>query len=158
MDRFRSLENESILLVENDPTIRETLTAAFSRIGCRVKGFDSAEAGLVEFQNHRFSVVISDFKLPGMDGLTFFREVLTQNDNIVTVLISGFADNETVSEAHKIHVDAVLEKPFTLESLFTVLQEKIEGRKTANGLSGYTFGPATEAPTTSERSEKTKGG
>ena len=158
MDCFRSLENKSILLVENDPTIRETLTAAFSRIGCRVKGFDSAEAGLVEFQNHRFSVVISDFKLPGMDGLTFFREVLTQNDNIVTVLISGFADNETVSEARKIHVDVVLEKPFTLESLFTILKQKFDGRKTSNGLSGCSFRSQTETPTNSEKSEKTKGG
>ena len=148
MDRFRSLENKRILLVENDPTIRETLTTAFSRLGCRVKGFDSAEAGLAEFKNHHFSVVISDFKLAGMDGLTFFREVLDRDDNIVTILISGFADNETVSEAHKIHVDAVLEKPFTLESLFAILKEKIEGRKTSNGLSGYTFGPDTEAPTT----------
>jgi two-component system C4-dicarboxylate transport response regulator DctD len=127
MDRFRNLENKSILLVENDRTIRETLTSAFSRIGCRVKGFDSAEAGLAECQHHRFSLVISDFKLPGMDGLTFLREVLTRDKNIVTVLISGFADNQTVSEARKIHVDAVLEKPFTLESLFAVLKEKIGG-------------------------------
>ena len=127
MDRFRSLENKRILLVENDPMIRETLTTAFSRLGCRVKGFDSAEAGLAEFKNHHFSVVISDFKLPGMDGLTFFREVLTRDKNIVTILISGFADNQTVSEAREIHVDAVLEKPFTLEALFAILKEKIGG-------------------------------
>lgn len=158
MDRFRSLENESILLVENDPTIRVTLTAAFGRIGCRVKGFDSAEAGLVEFQSHRFSVVISDFKLPGMDGLTFLREVMTRGDNIVKILISGYADNKMVAEARKIDVDAVLEKPFTLESLFNVLKEKIEDRKASNGLSGYTVATRTETSNANTMSERTKGG
>ncbi|MGW8188358.1 MAG: response regulator [Desulfobacterales bacterium] len=113
---------------------------------------------MAEFKNHRFSVVISDFKLPGMDGLTFLRELMTRGDNIVKILISSYADNKMVAEARKVHVDAVLEKPFTLESLFTVLQEKIEGRKTSSELSDYTFGSDTEAPTTGERSEKTKGG
>jgi DNA-binding NtrC family response regulator len=158
MDRFRSLENESILLVENDPTIRVTLTAAFGRIGCRVKGFDSAEAGLVEFKSQPFSVVISDFKLPGMDGLTFLREVMTRGDNIVKILISGYADNKMVAEARKIDVDAVLEKPFTLESLFNVLKEKVEDRRIANGLSRYALGTCTEAPNTNAISERTKGG
>ena len=158
MDRFRCLENESILLVENDPTIRGTLTAAFSRIGCRLKGFDSAEEGLAEFKNSRFSVVISDFKLPGMDGLTFLREVMTRGDNIVKILISGFADNKMVVGARKIDVDAVLEKPFTLESLFNILKEKIEDRKVSNGLSGYAVATRTEAPNTNAKSERTKGG
>jgi DNA-binding NtrC family response regulator len=158
MDRFQSLENESILLVENDPTIRVTLTAAFSRIGCRVKGFDSAESGLVEFKSQPFSVVISDFKLPGMDGLTFLREVMTRGDNIVTILISGYADNKMVAEARKIDVDAVLEKPFTLESLFSILKEKINGRKVSNGLSGYAVATHTETPNTNKMSERTKGG
>lgn len=126
MDRFRSLANESILLVENDPTIRVTLTAAFSWIGCRVKGYDSTEEGLAEFKNHRFSVVISDFKLPGIDGLTFLREVMTRGDNIVKILISGYADNKMVAEARKIDADAVLEKIFTLESLFNILKEKLK--------------------------------
>jgi two-component system C4-dicarboxylate transport response regulator DctD len=158
MDRFRSLENESILLVENDPTIRDTLTAAFGRIGCRVKGFDSAEAGLVEFQSHSFSVVISDFKLPGMDGLTLLREVMTPGDNIVKILISGYADNKMVAEARKIDVDAVLEKPFTLESLFNVLKEKIEDRKASNGLSGCAVATRTETSNANTMSERTKGG
>ncbi|MGA8019610.1 MAG: response regulator [Desulfobacterales bacterium] len=157
MDRFRSLENESILLVENDLTIRETLMAAFSRIGCRVKGFDSAEEGLAEFKNHCFSVVISDFKLPGMDGLTFLREVMTRGDNIVKILISGYADNRMVAEARKIDVDVVLEKPFTLESLFNILQEKIEDRKVSNGPSGYAVATRTETPNTNTMSERTKG-
>ena len=158
MDRFRSLENESILLVENDPTIRVTLTAAFGRIGCRVKGFDSAEAGLVGFKSQPFSVVISDFKLPGIDGLTFLREVMTRGDNIVKILISGYADNKMVAEARKIDVDAVLEKPFTLESLFNVLKEKIEDRKASNGLSGYTVATRTETSNANTMSERTKGG
>ncbi len=46
----------------------------------------------MEFQSHCFSVVISDFKLPGMDGLTFLREVMTRGDNIVKILISGYFD------------------------------------------------------------------
>ena len=158
MDRFQSLENESILLVENDPTIRVTLTAAFGRIGCRVKGFDSAEAGLVGFKSQPFSVVISDFKLPGIDGLAFLREVMTRGDNIVKILISGYADNKMVAEARKIDVDAVLEKPFTLESLFNVLKEKIENRKASNGLSGYTVATRTETSNANTISERTKGG
>lgn len=71
---------------------------------------------------------------------------------------SGFAANETVSEAYKIHVDAVLEKPFTLESLFDVLREKIEARKVSNGLSVHAVGTRTESPNTKAMSERTKGG
>ena len=53
-------------------------------------------------------------------------------DNIVKILISGYADNKMVAGARKIDVDAVLEKPFTLESLFYILKEKIEDRKVSN--------------------------
>ena len=158
MNRFKSLESESILLVENDLTIRETLMAAFSRIGCRVKGFDSAEEGLAEFKNHCCSVVISDFKLPGMDGLSFLREVMTRGDNIACILISGYVDSKMVAKARKIEVDAVLEKPFTLESLFNILKEKIEDRQVSNGLSGYAVATRTEAPPKNEKSERMKGG
>jgi len=132
--------------------------AAFNRIGCRVKGFDSAEAGLVEFKSQPFSVVISDFKLAGMDGLSFLREVMNRGDNTVKILISGYADNQMVAEARKIDVDAVLEKPFTLESLFSILKEKIKDRKVSNGLSGYAAATRTETPTKNEKSERTKGG
>ena len=128
MDRFKILENENILLIENDLVIMQTLIAAFSRIGCRANGFNSAEKGLTEFKNQSFSFVISDFKLPGMDGLVFLQEVMTRRKSIVTILISGYVNNDMVAAASKIDVDAVLEKPFTLESLLNVLKERVKDR------------------------------
>ena len=91
----------------------------------------------MEFKSQPFSVVISDFKLAGMDGRTFLREVMNRGDNTVKILISGYADNQMVAEARKIDVDAVLEKSFTLESLFNILKEKIEDRKVSKGFSGH---------------------
>ena len=51
---------------------------------------------------------------------------MTRGDNIVKILISGYADNKMVAEARKIDADAVLEKIFTLESLFNILKEKLK--------------------------------
>jgi len=158
MDRFRGLKNEQIMVVENDRTIRETVVAALNRMGCHIKGFESAEEGLAEIQKHHFGVIISDLRLPGMDGLAFFREMSTLGGHAVKILITGYADNEMVSAAREVNVDSVLEKPFTLEYLFTVLEEKIAGRGTSSGISEGAFASDGNAPTMSQRSEKTKGG
>ena len=112
----------------------------------------------MEFKSQPFSVVISDFKLAGMDGRTFLREVMNRGDNTVKILISGYADNQMVAEVRKIDVDAVLEKPFTLESHFNILKEKIEDRKVSNGFSGNVVATRTETPNTNTMSERTKGG
>lgn len=116
----------------NARTIRETLMALFKRVGCRSEGVGSAEAGLTKLQDHEFGVVYSDFNLPGMDGVAFLRGVVARNPNTIKVLISGYADNQMVSEARKLNIDVLLDKPFTLESLLGVLKEKVEGRKTCS--------------------------
>jgi two-component system C4-dicarboxylate transport response regulator DctD len=155
---FRGIENKRVLLVEDDRIIRQTLLAAFELAGSPAKAVYLAEEGLAAFQNDHYSVVISDFKLSGLDGLTFLRKIHSLAANTIRILISGYADNQMVSEAGKVHIDAFLEKPFTFAMLFSVLNEIIKRRRESAGSEDVMPGHFKSAPNEKEQSIEKEGG
>jgi DNA-binding NtrC family response regulator len=71
-------------------------------------------------------IVISDYKLPGMDGLEFLKRVKEKQPKIFEVLVTVYANCEIVKEAKKIGVKDIIPKPFTSEDVETSLFRIIE--------------------------------
>ncbi|HEX9204754.1 MAG TPA: response regulator, partial [Candidatus Deferrimicrobiaceae bacterium] len=75
-----------VAIVEDDPLLRDSL-ALFLRVkGCRVQTFGSAEEAGSVGKLGGFAIVISDFLLPGEDGLSFLRRVRAASKTVITVI------------------------------------------------------------------------
>jgi DNA-binding NtrC family response regulator len=121
MDTFSKLKEFRTLLIDDDELIRDSLSLAFRNKGCSLRTSETAEEGLRALRDERFDVIISDFKLPGMDGLEFFRLASSSYPNTVNVLITAYGDKEIAVQASEIGVHEFVEKPFKVQTLMSAL-------------------------------------
>ena len=117
MDAFNKLKEFRTLLIDDDELIRDSLGMAFTNKGCYLRTAETAEEGLRALRDESFDVIISDFNLPGMDGLEFFRLASWSYPNTVNVLITAYGDNEIAAKSSEIGVHEFVEKPFTVNRL-----------------------------------------
>ena len=121
MDALAKLKTLKTLLVDDDPFIRDAMKLAFKRKQFSLCTADTAEEGLKAMYAESFDIIISDFKLPGISGLTFLKQAVATQPGSIKVLISATGRDEVVSEAYRIGVHDFLQKPFTLETLLATL-------------------------------------
>ena len=126
METFHLLTQMKTLLVEDDQMIREAIQMAFFKKGCSLQAAESAEEGLRILEKERFDIIISDFRLPGIDGLEFFKKATVCQPDTVKVLISAYADADVISQAYRIGVHFFLQKPFSFMKLLKNLTQQIE--------------------------------
>jgi len=113
--------NPRILLVDDDGPIRSSMKIFFEAEGCEFLGVESAERALEELRRQRYDVIISDYKLPGMDGLEFLRTIRGTHPQAVKIFTTAFAGQELFSEARQMGASGCIEKPLTVEKIEQIL-------------------------------------
>ena len=121
MNSFEKLKNKKTLLVDDDGLIRDSLSMAFLSRGCRIKTVESAEEGIEVLKHERFDIIVSDFKLPGMNGMEFFKRTGDSRTDSVNVLISGNVHADDLEGKEALGIHEFLEKPFTVMTLADTL-------------------------------------
>ena len=129
MDCFSKFRNMKILLIDDDEWIRDSLRILFEAEGCHLMAFETAEEGLVELKDQKYDLIIVDYKLPGLDGLEFFKCTHNIDSDALKVLITAYRDDKVISEAKRLRVQGFIEKPFTSESLMASLAHLIDIRE-----------------------------
>ena len=129
MDPFGKIKDMKTLLIDDDELIRDALTLAFSKKGCFLMTAESAEEGLIALEKNNFDIIISDFKLPGMNGLDFFKHVSIYQTDTVNVLISGNINREKLSLKDKSKIHDFIQKPFLVNTLASTLAALTENKK-----------------------------
>jgi len=125
MGIFNRIKNMKILLVDDDEWIRDSLRLFFEAEGCNLLAFETAEEGMEAVKQQAYDIVISDYKLPGMDGLEFLRRVKEKQPNAFEILVTAYANCEIEKEANEIGVKDIIPKPFTSEDVETSLSRII---------------------------------
>lgn len=121
------LAGTRIAIIEDDALLRESL-ALFLRVqGCRVETFGSAEEAGDATKPGRFDIVISDYLLPGEDGLSLLRRVREVWGGTGTMLITAHARIEVPRKALAAGIDSFLLKPFSTKEFEAALWRIIEG-------------------------------
>lgn len=118
-----------ILVLEDEPQIREMLVDALRRAGHRVEFAADGLAGLARFQGGEFDVVLTDLSLPERSGLDVARAVKRMRAGTPVVLITGWGhllDPTLLSESG---VDLTLVKPFRLERVLSILDDALRLRR-----------------------------
>jgi len=89
----------TILVVEDEPKMRRVLELNLSEEGYTVRPVADAEAGLNLLRREKVDLVLTDVKLPGMDGLEFLQAVKRTNAAIPVVVMTAYGTVETAVEA-----------------------------------------------------------
>jgi len=121
MNPFNDLKHVKTLLVDDDELIRDALCMAFKNKGCFMRAAESAEEGLVAIKEEQFDVIISDFRLPGINGLDFLKLAAVTHPHAVNILITAYRDEYMFSEAIRMGVTEFIEKPFSVKALVALL-------------------------------------
>jgi DNA-binding NtrC family response regulator len=121
MNSFNKLKKLKTLLVDDDELIRDSLKIAFSAKGCALRVAENAEQGLKAISEEPFDIIISDLRLPGMNGLDFIRQAAVIQPHAIRFLITAYRDDHIISEAVRIGVNEFIEKPFSVKVLVNLL-------------------------------------
>ena len=114
-----SIANLRILLVDDDEAVRTVIGEQLRDAGAKVEIAESGEAAVEIGTGREFDVILSDFAMPGMNGLQTIRAVRERQSSIRAVLMTGYADDD-VLDAHEERT-ALVRKPVALNDLVSVL-------------------------------------
>ena len=117
MNLFSKLKNKKILLVDDDEWIRDSLTLYFDTEGCQMIAVETAEEGIELLKQQDYDIILLDYKLPGIDGLTFSREIQEIRPDAIKILITAYKNKKVVSEAANVGIQDLIDKPFTIKTI-----------------------------------------
>jgi DNA-binding NtrC family response regulator len=118
-----------ILLIERQAVVEESLLKISTDNGNFLTTVRTAEEGLRLVKKNQYDVIISEFDLPGINGLDFFTLDPVRHCGCAKVLIAGYGDVDPVSRAHAVGIGALLEKPFPLVTLIDTLKRLLKEKK-----------------------------
>ena len=117
----------AILVIEDEEKYRRVISLHLSSSGYEVQAAGTAEEGLKHASDA--DLVLTDLKLPGMDGLAFLEQLRAQNMLTPVIVMSAFGTVENAVEAMKKGAVDFLPKPFSLDHLSVVVEKALEVRK-----------------------------
>ncbi len=116
---------ETVLLVEDEESVRQLVRDTLSAKGYRVLEADGGEAGLAEAARHqgKIDLVITDVVMPGMSGRELVKQLALSRPEAKVLYLSGYTEDAIVSDGSIESGTAFLQKPFSLQSLSRKVRE-----------------------------------
>lgn len=111
-----------ILVIDDEESIRKSLTGALKDEGYRVSVAGSGRDGLEALRSEKPDVVLLDIWMPEMDGIETLRQIKIESADQIVVMMSGHGNIETAVKATKLGAFDFIEKPLSLERLLVLLQ------------------------------------
>jgi two-component system cell cycle sensor histidine kinase/response regulator CckA len=126
--------DETILLVEDEPAVRQVTSRALQEYGYAVVEASGGHPalGVLKRNAGRIDLLITDVILPGMDGPTLARRAAELRPGLPVLFISGYTDHEIVQRGMLQEEQPFLQKPFTPEALATQVGELLKEKKDAS--------------------------
>src|SRR5579863_2037335 len=118
----------AILIVEDEAKMRRLLELNLGEDGFTTFSAGDAEAGLKLLREHAIDLVVTDLKLPGMNGLEFLQTIKRQSAALPVVVMTAFGTVETAVEAMKAGASDYVLKPFSLAEMRMVIHKELDVR------------------------------
>jgi DNA-binding NtrC family response regulator len=125
-------EKKQVLIVDDELNLRKILAAQLSRDGYDVLLAEDGEQGLSVLREHHIDLVITDLKMPKVDGMTLLREALREAPDLPIVMITAHGTVDTAVEALKLGAFDYLTKPFDKDEVRSVVAKALRTRQLAN--------------------------
>jgi len=121
-----------LLLVDDESALRSVVAERLVEHGFEVTEADSGEKALELLSQFAFDVVISDLRLPGMDGRQVIEAALERYPGIIPIVVTGYGTVKDAVDAIKRGAADFVAKPFQFEELLHVLHTSLEQRRLKN--------------------------
>ncbi len=122
---MRRQESPRILVVDDDPDIRANLSDILGDLGFCIDTAEDGPSALRLVSQQPYDIALLDLKMPGMDGLTLYREIKKHRAGVVSVLVTAFSGPKTTEDALSAGAWKVLAKPVDMPKLLHVLDEAL---------------------------------
>jgi DNA-binding NtrC family response regulator len=116
----------NILIVDDEQSYRQLLSLVFQGDGHSIRTANNGREALGLLQSEPADVVISDVRMPDMDGIEMLEALRETQPDLGVVLMTAFASVETAREAFKLGADDFIQKPFDVEELKLIVKKTLE--------------------------------
>ncbi len=120
---------EKILIVDDEPSVRSVIVRTLTTLGYVCDEATDGREALTKIRQNGFSLVISDIKMPNIDGLSLLREAMGKKEDLAFVMITGYGDIHTAVESLKRGAYDYITKPLNLEALSWNVERALENRR-----------------------------
>src|SRR5438034_625922 len=118
-----------LLLVEDETPLRQAVAEQLADRGYRVEQADSGEAAIAKLADFAYDIIVTDLRLPGLDGSAVVEAAVARYPEIVAIVVTGFGTVKDAVEAIKRGAWDFVNKPFQIDELLHVLESAIEQRR-----------------------------
>jgi DNA-binding NtrC family response regulator len=115
-------QNAKVLVVDDDKKIRVLLLDTLSALGYKTIGAEDGEEALALLEKQKPDVVVSDIKMPKLNGLSLLRNIKNKNPKIPVLMITGYNFTYTKDQALDSGADGFLVKPFRIGKIEELMQ------------------------------------
>src|SRR6058998_719524 len=122
-------QTRHLLLVEDEAALREAVAEQLTDRGYHVEQADSGETALQKLADFAFDVIVTDLRLPGIDGSAVVENAVERYPHIIAIVVTGYGTVKDAVEAIKRGAWDFVSKPFQLDELLHVLDSAIEQRR-----------------------------
>jgi CheY-like chemotaxis protein len=125
--RDERLKGRQILVIDDEPTILQTISDLLRRFGCSVDGVAEGNRAVEMIDNNDYDLVLSDIKMPGKNGYEIFAAAKDKSPDLPVILMTGFGydPHHSIVRARKEGLAAVLFKPFKVDQLLGEIRKAI---------------------------------
>ncbi|MBI5837181.1 MAG: response regulator [Candidatus Eisenbacteria bacterium] len=126
--------HETLLVVEDEESVRRLLTTALTAGGYRVLAAEDGEAGVELFRLHReeISLVLTDLVMPRMNGKEVLESVRALAPDVLVMFMSGYADASITGPGKLPPGSIILQKPFLPSDMLAAVRSALDGREVRN--------------------------
>ena len=118
-----------LLLVEDEAPFREVIAQRLAEQGFHVEQAGTGEDAAAQLKDFAFDILITDLRLPGVDGRQLLDEAFTRYPEIIAIVITGFATIREAVEVTRLGAEGFITKPFQFEELMHELNAALEKRR-----------------------------
>jgi len=118
-----------LLIVEDEAPLREAIAEQLTDRGYRVEQAESGEAALAKLADFAFDIIITDLRLPGIDGSAVVEAAVERYPHIIAIVVTGYGTVKDAVEAIKRGAWDFVNKPFQIDELLHVLDSALEQRR-----------------------------
>ena len=125
---YQPTTGNKILVIEDNAYVLEAFELLLASSGYETHAVSTGEEAYSLIRRIHFDIIISDYRLPGMDGIEFFHRSKSHTRRTTKILISAFGIEDIATKAGPAGIHYFFEKPFSIQTLI----ERLPGRGSAN--------------------------
>ena len=130
MDRIiitdREMASKTVLVVDDNPNMTVLLSDILELLGCRAETASDGQSALSVLESKSIDLVLTDLRMPQMDGMALLHAIRERFPGVPVVLISGYNVESAEDQEIAYHADGFLNKPFKVSDVENILSTHLK--------------------------------